>query len=106
MGTQHGDLGRGSGGDVRTHFPIVSSQTQMVIGRFRPDGGGSLFWGGPRTCQDWNLGQKAPSLTRKFFCSLSLSPLQERGRKELNPQPTWLFIYLDEGGRPLEELGH
>lgn len=64
--------GNGDGGaEVRTHFPIVSSQTQMVIGRFSPDGGGSLFQGGPRTCQDWNLGQKAPSLTRKFFCPLS-----------------------------------
>lgn len=59
-GLSMGACGGGREADVRTHFPIVSSQTQMVIGRFIPDGGWggglSLFRRGPRTRQDWNLG--------------------------------------------------
>lgn len=83
--------------DVRTHFPIVSSWTQMAMGRFSLDGGGSLFWGGLRTCWD---GLEGSFPDQEIFLSSFLGPAAGEGRKELNPLPTWLFIYLDEGGRP------
>lgn len=69
----------------------------MAMGRFSPDGGGNLFWGGLRTCPDWLEGSFPD---QEIFLSTFLGPTAGEGRKELNPLPTWLFIYLDEGGRP------
>lgn len=86
-------MGAGAGADVRTHFPIVSSQTQMVIGQFIPDGGWESVPGRAKNPPGLEPGLESSFPDQEYFLSTFPEPVAG-GRKEGVKSPTHMALYL------------
>lgn len=90
-------LSMGAGGGrkavVRTHFPIVSSQTQMVIGRFIPGGRWESLPGKAKNLPGLEPGLEGSFPDQEKFLSTFPEPIAGEGKEGVK-SPTHMALYL------------